>query len=183
MTRITHSLVGYDRLSERVAEEFDVPDAVLPRAVELARVPADDPDAIRCYPLDARRAHDLAGILKVSIDTGRCDYFMEGFATVEMSYEFADDAGFGSELYSMEYSVWIHDDKKKDHVKVIVERRALDDYDSQHGHRGHLVVIDLLNKRIRKQVQEMVNRAIDDGRATAGHLELNEHDLGAMLDG
>jgi hypothetical protein len=85
MDRITHSLVGYDRLAERVAEEFDVPDAVLLRAQELARVPADDPDAIMCYPLDAGRAHDLADILKVSIDTEHCDYFLEGFAAAEIS--------------------------------------------------------------------------------------------------
>ena len=81
MNRITHNLVGYDRLSERVAEEFDVPDAVLPRAKELARVPADDPDAIMCYPLDAPGARDLANILKATIDTERRDYFLEGFAS------------------------------------------------------------------------------------------------------
>jgi hypothetical protein len=39
----THSLVGYDRLYDRVAEEFDVPDAVLPKAKELARVPPTTP--------------------------------------------------------------------------------------------------------------------------------------------
>ena len=80
MRGITHSLVGYDRQTERVAEEFDVPDAVLPRARELARVPADDPDAIMCYPLDALRARDLADILRARIDTERRDYFLEGFA-------------------------------------------------------------------------------------------------------
>ena len=80
MSRITHSLVGYDRLTERVAEEFDVPDAVLPRAKELARVSADDRDAIACYRLKASAAHDLADILKARIDTRRRDYFLEGFA-------------------------------------------------------------------------------------------------------
>jgi hypothetical protein len=80
MSRITHSLVGYDRLTERLVEEFEVPDVVLPRAKELARVSADDPDAIMCYPLDASRAHGLADILKARIDTERRDYFLEGFA-------------------------------------------------------------------------------------------------------
>jgi hypothetical protein len=80
MSRIAHSLVGYDRLSERVAEEFDVPDAVLPRAKELAGVPADDPDAIMCYPLEASGAHDLADLIKARIDTERRDYFLEGLA-------------------------------------------------------------------------------------------------------
>jgi hypothetical protein len=80
MTRVTHSLVGYDRLTERLSEEFDVPDTVLPRAKALARVPADDPDALMCYPLDVSEANDLADLLKASIDTERRDYFLEGCA-------------------------------------------------------------------------------------------------------
>jgi hypothetical protein len=80
MSGVTHSLVGYDRLSERVAEEFDVPDTVLPKAKELAGVPADDPDAVMCYPLEPSRARNLADILKALIDTKRCDYFLESFA-------------------------------------------------------------------------------------------------------
>jgi len=80
MNGLIHSLVGYDRISERVAEEFDVPDAVLPRAKELAGVPADDPDAIMCYPLDASRARDLADLIKARIDTEHRDYFLEGAA-------------------------------------------------------------------------------------------------------
>ena len=80
MSGLTHSLVGYDRLSERVAEEFDVPDTILPRAKELADVPADDPDAIMCYPLDPSRARDLADLIKARIDTKQRDYFLEGAA-------------------------------------------------------------------------------------------------------
>jgi hypothetical protein len=57
---MTHSLVGYDRETDRAAEEFDVLDAALPRAKALAGVPADDPEAIRCYPLDACGAQELA---------------------------------------------------------------------------------------------------------------------------
>ena len=183
MNRVTHSLVGYDRQTERIAEEFEVPDAVLPRAKELARVPADDPDAVMCYPLDALGARDLANILKAAIDPERRDYFLEGFAGAETPYEFADDAKFRSELYSLEYSVWIHNDAQKDHIKVIVARATLDDHASKHGYKNHCAVIDLLNARIKNQVQEMVSGAIDGGRAAAGRMELNEHDLDAMLDG
>jgi hypothetical protein len=79
MSRNTHSLVGYDRRTERVAEEFDVPDAVLPKAKELARAPADDPDAIACYRLGSSEAQVLAEMLNANIDTERRDYFLEGF--------------------------------------------------------------------------------------------------------
>ncbi len=80
MNRIAHSLVGYDRQTERVAEEFVLPNAVLPKAKELARVPDGDPDALACYRLDPAEARALADILKAAIDTARCDYFLEGFA-------------------------------------------------------------------------------------------------------
>ena len=79
MSHITHSLVGYDRSTERLAEEFDVPEAVLPKAKELARVPDDDPDAMMCYPLDRSGARRLADILKARIDPEQRDYFLEGF--------------------------------------------------------------------------------------------------------
>jgi len=85
MNRTTHSLVGYDRRTERVVEEYDVPDSVLPRAKKLARVPADDPEAIMCYPLDPSKAHDLAHILNARIDTDRRDYFLEGFNAEQVS--------------------------------------------------------------------------------------------------
>ncbi len=179
MSHITHSLVGYDRRSERVADEFDVPDAVLPRAKELARVPADDSAAIMCYPLDAAGARDLADILKVGIDPERRDYFLEGVAGAGESYQFADDAQFRPE--SLNWSVWIHDDKKKHHVKVTVARTTLDDYASNHGHNDHRAVIDLLNARIKDQAHK-ISRAINEGRATAGRLELTGYDLGAVLE-
>jgi len=80
MSALTHSLVGYDRATQRVVDEYEVPDRVLARARELARVPADDPEAMMCYPLDASEARELADILKARIDTERRDYFLEGFS-------------------------------------------------------------------------------------------------------
>jgi hypothetical protein len=92
MNQIAHSLVGYDRLSERVAEEFVVPDAVLPKAKELARVPADDPDAVMCYPLDVVGALGLADLIEARIDPERCDYFLEGFEDSGDCDRFVHDA-------------------------------------------------------------------------------------------
>ena len=44
--------------------------------------------------------------------------------------------------------------QKKHHVKVTVARTTLDDYASNHGHKDHRAVIDLLNARIKDQVHE-----------------------------
>jgi hypothetical protein len=176
---MTHSLVGYDRETERVAEEFDVPDVALPRAKALARVPADDPEAIRCYPLDASGAQDLADMLKARIDTERRDYFLEGFV---VSYALADDAKFREDPYSATWSVWMQSDADNLHVKVTLARKALDDYASKHGHSDRRAVIDLLNARMRDRVQQIVSYAINDGRVEADRLVLNERDVRAMLD-
>ena len=174
MSRITHSLVGYDRASAAIVEEFDVPDAALSKAKELARVPADDPSAIMCYPLDASRARDLAHLLRAQIDVKQRDYFLEGYA-----YEFADDAEFRPD--ALDWSVWIHNDAEKHHVKVTVARSTLDAYASQHGHKDQRAVIDLLNARIDDEVAKTIARAFDDGRAASGRLELTDKDLRVIL--
>ncbi len=93
MSALTHSLVGYDRVTQRVADEYEVPDQVLARAKLLARVPADDPDAMMCYPLGASEARDLADVLTARIDTARRDYFLEGFAGEGAGAEGAELAG------------------------------------------------------------------------------------------
>ncbi len=191
MSHITHSLVGYDRRSERVADEFDVPDAVLPRARELARVPVDDPAAIMCYPLDASGAHDLAAILNARIDTERHDYFLEGFGM--SSYEFADDAAFRLPSQQMprdgslapvkwEWGAWIHNDATREKVYVLVTRKTLDEFAASSSLDGHLAILCMLNEQVKGRVQKTVNQAIDQGRATAGQLELTGHDLGALLE-
>jgi hypothetical protein len=175
MSQVVHSLVGYNRETERVSEEFDVPDAALPRARQLAQVLDDDPEAIRCYSLDAAGARDLAALLDVEIDPGRNDYFLEGFA-----YEFAGDGMFRPD--GSGWSVWIHNDAEKKHVKIIVARATLDDYVSSHGLGNHRTAVQLLNARIDNKVREIVNRAIDHDRAATCGLELSEDDLAAIFD-
>jgi hypothetical protein len=81
MSGITHRLVGYDRATERVVDEYPVPDDKLDAAKTLAHVPTDDPEAALCYPLRPAEAKDLAGFIGASnVKPERCDYFLEGFA-------------------------------------------------------------------------------------------------------
>ena len=74
-------LVGYDRATELVAEEFPVAPDKLPKARQLARVPADDPEVTGCYPLSAEEARELGWILEARVDPDHRDYFLEGFAS------------------------------------------------------------------------------------------------------
>ena len=76
----TQRLVGYDRATELVAEEFPIAPEKLPKARELAHVPADDPEVTGCYRLSAEEAQELAWIIEARVDPERREHFLEGFA-------------------------------------------------------------------------------------------------------
>jgi hypothetical protein len=76
----TQRLVGYDRATDLVVEEFPVAPEKLARARELAHVPPDDPEVTGCYRLSAEEARELAWVIEARVDPDRQDYFLEGFA-------------------------------------------------------------------------------------------------------
>jgi hypothetical protein len=80
MSNVGHRLVGYNRATERVADEHDIPDTLMRWAKRLAHVPAADPEATMCYPLNNAAARDLAGAIGAATDTSKNEYFLEGFA-------------------------------------------------------------------------------------------------------
>ena len=71
---ITHRLVGYERISGFVAVEYDVPNRFLEFAKRVAKVGADDPQAVLCYRLDGLQARDLAVALGVKIDGDQLNF-------------------------------------------------------------------------------------------------------------
>ena len=76
----TVALVGYDRKTEYVGAEYDIPADHLAYAKERAHVRADDPDVSGSYPLDVQAVKDIAGAIGLKIDAGACDFFLEGFS-------------------------------------------------------------------------------------------------------
>jgi hypothetical protein len=78
--RIIHRLTGYDRATELLTVEHEVPIQHFPRVRKIARVGADDPDAIGSYPLDRVQAQLIARVLGTKVDPGSCDFFLEPFA-------------------------------------------------------------------------------------------------------
>jgi hypothetical protein len=74
---IVHKLVGYDRQTEFVGTEFDVPDQTFERVRRIAGVSHQDPDAIGNYYLAPPAAEEVAKIIGASIDTKRFDFFLE----------------------------------------------------------------------------------------------------------
>ncbi len=67
---MTHKLVGYDRHTERVAFECDVPNYLLETTKQFALVPADDGGATGNYPLTKTKVFEL-------IRRYDLDYFLE----------------------------------------------------------------------------------------------------------
>ena len=80
MTAISHRLVGYDPVSERVAVEYEIPESRLDYAKRVAGIGADDPEAILCYKLTGEQTRDIAGAIGIVVDAETLNFYMEGFA-------------------------------------------------------------------------------------------------------
>jgi hypothetical protein len=74
---IAHKLVGYDRKTESVGAEYDVPAQKFDLVRRIAGVHPDDRDAIGNYPLDGPAAEEIAKLIGAPLDTRRMDFFLE----------------------------------------------------------------------------------------------------------
>ncbi|HEY1504099.1 MAG TPA: hypothetical protein VGF92_07355 [Stellaceae bacterium] len=74
---ITHKLVGYDKQSERVAAEYDVPEQKFDLVRRIVGVSHTDREAIGNYPLAAPAAEEVAKEIGLRLDTKRLDFFLE----------------------------------------------------------------------------------------------------------
>ena len=77
VSHVAHSIVGYDRTSERVVCEFEVLSFLDTLAQKIAEVDSDDPDGVFTYPLSERQVAAFSFILGLVADQVRCDYFLE----------------------------------------------------------------------------------------------------------
>jgi hypothetical protein len=82
---VSHRLVGYDKVTGRVAVEYDIPQCNLPDAKLIAGVSADDPEGALCYRLNSRQTQDLAAAIGASINPDALNFYMEGFAAPSRS--------------------------------------------------------------------------------------------------
>jgi hypothetical protein len=80
MTRVIHRLVGYDRQTDRMKVQFDIPDRLLPSAKKIAKVPDDDPDAAWSYPLSDAKARRLASLIGADVAERDTEFFVEAFS-------------------------------------------------------------------------------------------------------
>ena len=83
--RVTHRLVGYDKVTGWVAVECDIPQHHLQQVKLIAGVSADDPEAALCYRLDATQTRDLAATIGALVNPDALNFYMEGFAAPAQS--------------------------------------------------------------------------------------------------
>jgi hypothetical protein len=76
---VVHRVTGYDRATDALIEQHEVPARLLIAAKAAALISTDDPDAIWSYKLSADAANRLAAAMRVALDTARNDYFLEAF--------------------------------------------------------------------------------------------------------
>jgi hypothetical protein len=80
---VVHRITGYDRATEALLEQHDVPDRLLATVIAAAQVSADDPGAVWSYKLSAVAADRLAAAMHIALNTTRNEYFLEAFVTSE----------------------------------------------------------------------------------------------------
>lgn len=75
--KVNHQIVGYDRDSERLAVEYEIPAGCFDKVGAVVGVPQDDPELIGSYPLIADQVRRIAEILRRPIDCEKFDFFIE----------------------------------------------------------------------------------------------------------
>ena len=72
-----HRVTGYDKRTELIAYQFDVPADRMTEIRHLAKVDPRDAEAAGSYPLDTTAAHMIAHDLNLPMAMDRCDWFLE----------------------------------------------------------------------------------------------------------
>ena len=75
-----HRLTGYDRETELLSVEYDIPVRTISMVKRIAGVGPDDPEAIGSYPLDRNQVQEISQLIGSQVDIDRFDYFVEAFS-------------------------------------------------------------------------------------------------------
>ena len=69
-------LVGYDKQTERLVSEYDIPEGLLPQALLIVEIKQRHSDPLVDYPLSEAKAVRLTGLLGKKMNR-HLDYFFE----------------------------------------------------------------------------------------------------------
>ncbi|MEL6059743.1 MULTISPECIES: DUF7683 domain-containing protein [unclassified Methylobacterium] len=74
---IGHIVAGYDKATERLAIEHDVPASLFEKVRILAEVPDTDREALGSYPLSLSAVRALASKIRAPLNVDAYDWFLE----------------------------------------------------------------------------------------------------------
>jgi hypothetical protein len=77
---VIHRVTGYDKRTELLEVEYDVPEQKFSAIREIVQVPLDDPQAVGSYPLDADAVQQVGRKLDRVLSADAYDWFLEPFA-------------------------------------------------------------------------------------------------------
>jgi hypothetical protein len=72
-------LTGYDKNTETVQFEVDLPLREAGVVKQIAGVPAEDPDVLGCYPLTEQQVIKIAGLANSPLNPRLYNYFLEAY--------------------------------------------------------------------------------------------------------
>jgi hypothetical protein len=76
---VVHRIVGYNRHTELLEVEYDIPAERFSDVRALANVPAHDADAIGSYPIEPDAARTIARNIQRMTNLDQYDWFLEPF--------------------------------------------------------------------------------------------------------
>ncbi len=76
---IVHRVTGYDKTTEIIAQEFDVPSDRIAELRKLANVDPRIREIVGAYPLDQSAAQVVRERFNFGMLIDRCDWFFEPF--------------------------------------------------------------------------------------------------------
>lgn len=78
--QLVFRLVGYDRATERLAVEYDIPPSSVAEAKKLVGVHPRYSGQLGDIPLDNQKTKRIAAMIGAPVDPSQFDYFLETYA-------------------------------------------------------------------------------------------------------
>lgn len=74
---IAHRVVGYDKVTEKLVFEFDIPNDQIETVRNLVQVPAEQATTFGSFPLEQGSAWKVAWRLQLPMNVDGYDWFLE----------------------------------------------------------------------------------------------------------
>ena len=74
---VSRGIVGYDRSTDKLRSQLDIPEFLDSLALKIAEVPEEDVRGALCYPLNSKQVNTFRFLLGLDVNTETQEYFLE----------------------------------------------------------------------------------------------------------